>query len=330
VYTEFLMNTEFARVTIVIPCMNEENYLTNLVTLIDLNISEKFDKSDYEIIIVDDGSTDGTARVANALSNNIWKSHFKIKLIELRQNYGKDAAVILGVENANSESEYIILIDADGEHPVTLIPTMYNEISTDDSIGQIVAYRIGNPKQSLLRRLGNYVYSRLSVRNFDGGLETDYRIIRKYLMNDAALLSGNRVHLQSAILMQNPVTKKVLFDYVQAANKQETLRKSRWSNLRLIDYATLSLLKSGDAILKPLLVIFAFNFSMAGFLILLTVLRSFQTGSRGGTATVLIVLSLYFIMQIFLTFIGLMYLRLILVEIQKKPMRLVKKISDIK
>jgi glycosyltransferase involved in cell wall biosynthesis len=52
-----------------------------------------------------------------------------MKLIELRQNYGKDAAIISGVENSDLESEFIIFIDADGEHPVNLIPGMYREIS---------------------------------------------------------------------------------------------------------------------------------------------------------------------------------------------------------
>ena len=324
------MNNEFTKVSIIIPCMNEEHYLANLVTLIDLTISENFSKSDYEIIIVDDGSTDGTARAAMELSNSAWSSNFKIKLIELRQNYGKDAAILLGVENTNLESDYIVFIDADGEHPVTLIPDMYQEITGNDYIGQIVAYRIGNPKQSLFRRVGNYFYSKLSVRDFHGGFETDYRIIRRYLMHDVALLSGNRVHLQSAILMQNPETRKVFFSPQEITDKQEIARKSRWSNLRLIDYASLSLLKSGDAILKPLLIVLAFNISMAGLLIMLTVFRTFQTGSRGGTATILIVLSLYFVMQMFLTFIGLMYLRLILLETQKRPKRLIKKISEVK
>jgi glycosyltransferase involved in cell wall biosynthesis len=44
VYSEQHMNNEFAKVSIMIPCMNEEQYLTNLVRLIDQIISESFEK----------------------------------------------------------------------------------------------------------------------------------------------------------------------------------------------------------------------------------------------------------------------------------------------
>jgi glycosyltransferase involved in cell wall biosynthesis len=323
------MNNVFAKVSIIIPCMNEEQYLTNLVRLIDQSISESFEKSDYEIIVVDDGSTDGTIEEAKALSNHLWKTHFKMKLIELRQNYGKDAAIISGVENADLESEFIIFIDADGEHPVNLIPGMYHEISGNDLIGQIVAYRIGSLGQSFFRGIGNFLYSRLSAREYNGGLETDFRIIRKYIMDEVASLIGNKVHLQSAISKQAPATQKVLFHSAQITSNNAISRKSRWSNLRLIDYAALSLLKGSDAILKPILILFSINLSAAGLLIFFTVVTSIQTGSRSGTATILVVQSLYFIMQVFMMFIGLMYLRLILVETQKKSRVLIKRISEV-
>ena len=68
--------------------------------------------SDYEIVIVDDGSTDDLTTSVKEISKKVWRTGFRLKLIQLRTNYGKDSAVLAGFEHSNVNSELFFIIDA--------------------------------------------------------------------------------------------------------------------------------------------------------------------------------------------------------------------------
>ena len=103
--------------SVVIPCYNEsgnvvpfyknlESVLSGL-TLQDLN---------HEIIYVNDGSTDDTLNKLHNLADR----GLHIKIVDLSRNFGKEIATSAGIHFATGDA--IITIDADGQHPVKLIP----------------------------------------------------------------------------------------------------------------------------------------------------------------------------------------------------------------
>ena len=94
--------------SIVIPVFNEINFLNKLFEQIEIN----FNKENIEIIVVDDGSTDGSSNLLTQLKKN---KHYKFlfKLIKLDINSGKGKAIQTGIKN--SQGEYILLQDADLE-----------------------------------------------------------------------------------------------------------------------------------------------------------------------------------------------------------------------
>jgi glycosyltransferase involved in cell wall biosynthesis len=99
-------------VSIIIPCFNEKEYIEEIVKRI-----LKQDSIDKEIIIIDDGSTDGTTEI---LKNNIESKVTKI--IYLRKNFGKGNAIKEGIKYANGR--IILIQDADLEYN----PKDYNKI----------------------------------------------------------------------------------------------------------------------------------------------------------------------------------------------------------
>jgi len=88
--------------SIILPCHNEGQYLEESIThLLDL------DYPDYEIILVDDGSSDNTATIIRSLTER----HQKVRAVYLKENMGKGAALNMGAIAA--KGEYILTMDAD-------------------------------------------------------------------------------------------------------------------------------------------------------------------------------------------------------------------------
>ncbi len=110
--------------SIVIPLFNEKDSLTELVGWIEKVVREN--GWSHEIIMVDDGSTDGSWDRIEELS----KSDPAIRGISFRRNYGKSAALYCGFKAA--EGKVVVTMDADLQDSPEEIPEMYRMITEDD------------------------------------------------------------------------------------------------------------------------------------------------------------------------------------------------------
>ena len=102
--------------TIIIPAYNESKRIIRSLKDIDEYILKKSTGSSYEVIIVDDGSTDNTKDVVDNWINNEAKNKSSYKIISYKQNQGKGYAVREGFLNTNSE--LVLYTDADGASPI--------------------------------------------------------------------------------------------------------------------------------------------------------------------------------------------------------------------
>lgn len=111
-------------ISIVVPCLNEQDalpffYKEIIPTLESINI-------DYEIIFVDDGSTDNTANIIKEYSTE----NDKIKYIIFSRNFGKEAAMFAGMEKA--KGNYVAVMDVDLQDPPEKLIEMYNILKNED------------------------------------------------------------------------------------------------------------------------------------------------------------------------------------------------------
>jgi hypothetical protein len=128
------------RTSVIIPAYNEEEglpiVLGKLLPLID---------DTYEVIVVDDGSTDGTRDVAAA---------FPCRVVSHASNRGKAQAMKTGVKAARGE--HLIFIDADDTYPAELVPRMASDLNKADMV--VGSRKRGKEQIPAFNRVGNVIF----------------------------------------------------------------------------------------------------------------------------------------------------------------------------
>jgi len=142
--------------SIIVPVFNEQGNLSPLYTELK-GVLQKMDIS-YEIIFIDDGSTDNSFQELS----KIHADDKSVKVIQFRRNFGQTAAFAAGFDAARSE--FILTIDGDGQNDPNDIPTMMNALQ-DGNYDFVTGWRI-NRKEPFIRRLfsktANKIISRIT------------------------------------------------------------------------------------------------------------------------------------------------------------------------
>lgn len=171
-------------ISVVVPCYNEQGALPFYYDKMK-EVMALLPELLFEIIIVDDGSTDGTLETAKQLA----KSDERIRYISFSRNFGKEAAMYAGLKNASGK--YTAIMDADLQDPPEMLPKMYRVITEEgyDAVGTRRVTRKGEPPvRSFFARKFYKIMSRISKANMVDGAR-DYRLMnRKYV--DALLSLG--------------------------------------------------------------------------------------------------------------------------------------------
>ena len=144
-----------SKLSIVCPCFNEEDSIDYFYTELIGNINSL----DYEIIFVDDGSSDDT--LVNI--KNLSQDDENIKFISFSRNFGKESAIYAGLEL--SSGDYVVLIDADLQDPPRFIPQMIDLVETTnyDVIATRRVSRKGEPVvRSFFARLFYRIINKIS------------------------------------------------------------------------------------------------------------------------------------------------------------------------
>ncbi|WP_457560287.1 glycosyltransferase family 2 protein [Caminibacter sp.] len=158
------------KISVVVPMMNEEKNVKPLIEAVD-NALKDFD---YELILVDDGSTDNTVEEIKKHMNN------KTKLVVLQRNYGQTSAMAAGIEVA--QGDIIVTIDGDLQNDPSDIPMMIEKLNEGyDVVAGIRAKRKDEPFRKFLSKIANKI-----IRKVTGVHITDYGCTLKVFKRDVA------------------------------------------------------------------------------------------------------------------------------------------------
>lgn len=161
------------KVSVVVPAFNEEAGIQPVIVEL-LDVFREHDIS-AEIIVVDDGSTDNTAKIAASAG---------ARVLRHRSNRGYGAALKTGI--AAASHDYIVITDADGTYPAKYIPELVTQLERAD---MVVGARIGQsvkvplvrrPAKLALNRLANYLTS-ARIPDLNSGLRAFRRgVVMQY------------------------------------------------------------------------------------------------------------------------------------------------------
>ena len=156
------------QISVVIPLFNEAESLPELVSWIDIVM--KRNQFTYEMVLVDDGSTDDSWQVIRQLR----QSYISIKAIRFKRNYGKSAALNEGFIAASGD--VVITMDADLQDSPDEIPELYRMIVEDkyDLVSGWKKKRYDPISKTIPTKLYNAVTRRISgikLHDFNCGLK---------------------------------------------------------------------------------------------------------------------------------------------------------------
>ena len=112
------------KISIIVPCYNEEEALPIFYKEIN-RVSKEMKSVDFEFLFVNDGSRDKTLDILRDLS----KKDKRVRFISFSRNFGKEAGMYAGLENATGD--YVAIMDADMQDPPEMVKTMYDSIQNE-------------------------------------------------------------------------------------------------------------------------------------------------------------------------------------------------------
>lgn len=145
------------KISIVIPCYNEEKGIGKVITGVPKNKLKKLGY-EFEIIVIDNNSGDKTSKIA--------KSHGAKVIFEKEQ--GKGRALITGFKNVSSDTDYVVMLDGDNTYKPNEIPRLIEPLESDFCdviIGSRLEGKMNGSALSFSHRLANWFFT-FFVRRF--------------------------------------------------------------------------------------------------------------------------------------------------------------------
>ena len=171
------------KVDIIVPCYNEEEMI-DLFYQETSKIISGIDGYEFRFIFVDDGSRDKTYEKLFALA----EKHSDVKFLSFSKNFGKEAAMYAGL--VYTEGDYVIIMDADLQHPPALIPEMLKQV--EQGYDCCAARRTSRTGESKIRSMFSRMFYRLSNRFTDVDLvqgAVDFRVMSRQMVDSVLELS---------------------------------------------------------------------------------------------------------------------------------------------
>ncbi|MBQ7997375.1 MAG: glycosyltransferase family 2 protein [Paludibacteraceae bacterium] len=225
------------KISILVPCYNEEEVLPLYLEAIKPLMADR--RYEWELLLIDDGSRDSTLSIMEQAHQH----NEQIQYIELSRNFGKENALLAGLDYVTGDA--VIIMDVDLQHPVNVIPEMIKK--WENGYDDVYAKRMSRGQESWLRKLlSKCYYSLLQVSS-----ETNvYPNVGDFRLLDRQCIQALRTLRESDRYTKGMYAyigfRKTSIDFAQ---ENRAAGSSKWSYYKLFGLALNGILSSS---IRPL------------------------------------------------------------------------------
>ncbi|WDI32413.1 glycosyltransferase family 2 protein [Hyphococcus flavus] len=304
-------------ISVVVPCYNEEE----AVGVFSAAISETLSVADfgYEIVFIDDGSSDKTREALIALAQH----EQKVRVIALSRNFGKEAALTAGLDHARGDA--VVVMDADLQDPPALIMAFVEKWR--EGFDVVYGARADRARDTFAKRL-----------SAEGFYRFFNRISKIKLPDDAGdfRLMDRRVVKAIKSLPERSRFMKGLFAWagystigVPYARPERAAGETKFSFWRLWNFALDGIVSFSTAPLRIWsyvgVVIALLSFAYASFIILRTLLTGVDVP---GYASIVVLILFFGSVQLISVGVLGEYIARLFTEVKRRPIYLVDEVYD--
>lgn len=303
-------------VSIIVPVYNEEKNVPLFYSKAK-EVLDKLSGYNWEFIFVNDGSRDNSLAELEKIS----QADSRVRIIDFSRNFGKEIALTAGINNSSGDA--CLMVDADLQHPLELIPKFIEKWERGADV--VVGIREKNKGEGITKKLGSYIFYKVINRISDMEIvsrATDFRLLDRVVMDEFNKLTE-----------KNRMTR-ALIDWLGFKREYIVFR----ANERLHGQASYSFWKLVRLAFNSMISFSLFPLRLAGYLgIIITILSgllgvfmfiaNYVIGSMDFSGPAVLAVVILFLIGIVLICLGLiaLYIANIHAEVNGRPLYVIRK-----
>ena len=305
------------KISIVVSVYNEEAALEDSFQEIQ-KAAESIDW-DYEMLFVNDGSTDGSLNLLRRFA----ELSDKVRVVSFSRNFGHEAAMIAGIDHASGDA--VLCMDADLQHPPELLPQIIEKFEEGYNVINMV--RTKNEDAGLIKRItsaGFYiVFNKLSPVKFENNA-SDFFAFDKKVLNIIKSEYRERVRFLRGFI-QTVGFRKTTIEYEA---RKRIAGQSKYSIRKLINFSMDILFSFSDMPLKLGIYAGAITALVGLILMIYSIINKILFQVPAGYSTIIVFLCFMFaVMMALMGVIG-NYISILFTEVKQRPIYIVDEILD--
>ena len=307
------------KISVIVSCYNEEKSLPLFYEELEKVREHDFKDIEFEYIFINDGSKDNTLKILKELNNE----DKKVKYLSFSRNFGKEAAMLAGLEASNGD--YVTLMDADLQDPPSMLRKMYDTLieGNYDAVGTRRVSRKGEPPiRSFFARIFYKIINKMSdIEMVDGA--RDYRLMTRQVVNSIIELQEYNRYSKGLWSFVGYHIK-----WLEYENVERVAGETKWSFWKLFKYAIEGITAFSTFPLVVSSIIGVFFCLIAFMLIVLIIIRTIVYGNPT-TGWPSLVCIIFFVSGIQLFSLGIIgqYLAKTYLEVKNRPIYIIKEKS---
>lgn len=311
-------------ISVIVPCYNEQEVLPLFyeeITKTMNQIKSDFKDIDYELLFINDGSRDSTLDILRKMS----LENDKVRYISFSKNFGKEAGMYAGLENA--KGDYVVIMDADLQHPPAFLPKMLDYVKNQgyDCATTRRTSRKGESKiRSWFARKFYRIMNRISQTEIVDGAQ-DFRFMTRQMV-DSILSMKEYNRFSKGIFSWVGFNVK----YIEYENVERAAGTTAWSFWKLFQYSLEGIFAFSTVPLSLASFLGIISCLVAFIIIVAVIIKTIVFGEpvQGYPTTIC---AIFFVggLQLFCTGILGQYLSKTYMECKNRPIYLIKETEEL-